>query len=141
MVKFKFLAVLFAAFFALIGPSSASVVAKIDVSKQRMNVIVNGKVAYTWKVSTGRGRYRTPRGSFSPGRMHKRYFSKKYRGAPMPNSIFFYKGYAIHGTNHISRLGRPASHGCIRLHPSNAKKLFSLVKRHGKSNTKIRITN
>jgi len=59
----------------------------------------------------------------------------------MPNSIFFYKGYAIHGTNHISRLGRPASHGCIRLHPSNAKKLFSLVKRHGKSNTKIRITN
>lgn len=123
------------------GTAAAKVVAKIDISEQRMSVIVNGKAAYSWKVSTGKGRYRTPRGSYSPGRMHKRYFSKKYRGAPMPNSIFFYKGYAIHGTNEIKRLGRPASHGCIRLHPANARKLFSLVKSHGKKNTTIKITN
>ena len=45
----------------------------------------------------------------------------------MPHSIFFSGGYAIHGSYEISRLGRPASHGCIRLHPSNAATLFALV--------------
>lgn len=137
----RVLSVVMGLFLAMSGPSLASVVAKIDISSQRMYIIVDGKTKYTWKVSTGRGRYRTPRGNFSPGRMHKRYFSKKYRGSPMPNSIFFYKGYAIHGTNQVKRLGRPASHGCIRLHPSNARKLFSLVKSHGKKNTRIKITN
>lgn len=124
-----------------IASASASVVAKIDVSEQRMSVTVNGKVVHTWPVSTGRGRYRTPRGTYRPGRMHERYFSVKYRGAPMPNSIFFYKGYAIHGTTEVKSLGRPASHGCVRLHPANAKKLFSLVKSYGKANTRIVIKN
>ncbi|MGC1773513.1 MAG: L,D-transpeptidase, partial [Pseudolabrys sp.] len=43
-------------------------------------------------------------------------------------SIFFNEGYAIHGSYEVSRLGRPASHGCIRLSPSNAAVLFALVK-------------
>jgi lipoprotein-anchoring transpeptidase ErfK/SrfK len=55
----------------------------------------------------------------------------------MPHSIFFHKGYAIHGTNYISRLGGPASHGCVRLHPANAAMLFALVQRAGLSNTSI----
>ena len=42
-------------------------------------------------------------------------------------SIFYSGNFAIHGTNQISRLGGPASHGCVRLHPSNAAVLFSLV--------------
>jgi hypothetical protein len=46
----------------------------------------------------------------------------------MPYSIFFDGGYAIHGSYEISHLGRPASHGCIRLHPQNAALLFALVK-------------
>ena len=41
----------------------------------------------------------------------------------------------------ISRLGRPASHGCVRLHPGNAAKLFSLVRREGFKNTRIVITH
>ena len=60
--------------------------------------------------------------------------------SPMPYSIFFYGGYAIHGTNYVKALGRPASHGCVRLHPSNAAALYSLVKQHGPGNTKIVIT-
>jgi hypothetical protein len=48
----------------------------------------------------------------------------------MPYSIFFDGGYAIHGSYEISHLGRPASHGCIRLHPENAAVLFELVKAH-----------
>ncbi|MEO1397575.1 MAG: L,D-transpeptidase [Pseudomonadota bacterium] len=111
--------------------SSYGVVARVNLSTQRMHVYRNGRRIYSWKVSSGRGGYRTPTGSYRVGRMHKRYFSRKYNGAPMPYAMFFKGGYAIHGTNAISRLGRTASHGCIRLHPSNAAKLFSMVRKSG----------
>lgn len=119
---------------------AAQILAKIDLSEQRMRVYINGFPRHTWKVSTARRGYRTPVGTFRPGRMHKRYFSKKYHGSPMPHSVFFYHGYAIHGTNAIKNLGQPASHGCIRLHPENAKRLFSLIQQNGKQNTRIQIT-
>lgn len=57
----------------------------------------------------------------------------------MPFSIFFHRGYAIHGTTEINNLGTPASHGCIRLHPEQAETLFNLVQQHGKDQTLIRI--
>ncbi|MEN0039830.1 MAG: L,D-transpeptidase, partial [Pseudomonadota bacterium] len=79
----------------------------------------------------GRKGYRTPTGTWRVHRMHKEYYSKKYHGAPMPYAMFYYRGFAIHGTNAIGRLGRTASHGCVRLHPSNAATLFSMVRRHG----------
>jgi lipoprotein-anchoring transpeptidase ErfK/SrfK len=69
------------------------------------------------------------------------HYSQKYDNSPMPNSIFFLGGYAIHGTYYVKNLGRPASHGCIRLSPGNAAKLYGLVKRHGLGATRITITN
>ena len=120
--------------------ASSDVVAKISLSNQTMQVYVNGLRRYSWPVSTARSGYRTPTGNYRPTRMHRTYFSKKYHGSPMPYSIFFHGGYAIHGTNYVKSLGRPASHGCVRLHPSNAAALFSLVKRHGAGNTQIVIT-
>jgi len=48
-------------------------------------------------------------------------------------------GFAIHGTTDIRRLGGPASHGCVRLHPSNAATLYALVERSGRDNTRIEI--
>ncbi|QIB32540.1 L,D-transpeptidase [Ancylobacter pratisalsi] len=116
------------------------VVAHVDLSTQRMEVWVNGWRQYIWQVSTARSGYRTPVGSFRPQRMYKRYFSRKYYNSPMPYSIFFHGGYAIHGTNDLKRLGRPASHGCIRLHPGNASTLYSLVSTYGRNNTAIVIT-
>jgi lipoprotein-anchoring transpeptidase ErfK/SrfK len=102
-----------------------------------MAVSVDGTGRYSWPVSTGRTGYGTPSGVFNPQSMHRRYFSRKYYNSPMPNAIFFYYGFAIHGTNDISRLGGPASHGCIRLHPSHAAALFALVQRNGPRNTRI----
>ena len=118
------------------------IVAKVDISEQRMNVYVNGLITHSWKVSTaGRGYY-TPRGQYEPYRMHTMWHSRKYNNAPMPFAVFFHKGWAIHGTNAISRLGRPASHGCVRLHPKNAKILFNLIKRSGgMKSAKVIISN
>jgi lipoprotein-anchoring transpeptidase ErfK/SrfK len=118
----------------------AGLVAQIDLSSQRMYVFVNGKPAFTWKVSTARPGYRTPTGTYKPTNLVRYHRATIYDGSPMPYSIFFYKGYAIHGSYETKHLGRPASHGCIRLHPSNAARLYSLVKRYGPGNTTIRIT-
>ncbi|WP_420393448.1 L,D-transpeptidase [Acuticoccus sp.] len=118
---------------------AARVTATIDLSSQRMYVTVGRQHAYTWAISSGRQGYRTPTGTYRPTRMHRTYFSRKYHGSPMPHSIFFRGGYAIHGTGYIKSLGRPASHGCVRLHPHNARVLYDLVRRHGRGNTRIRI--
>ena len=109
----------------------------IDLSSQSMRVEVDNQVLYDWPVSTARPGYRTPIGMFHPSRLERVWYSTIYDNAPMPYSVFFYGGYAIHGTTEISKLGRPASHGCVRLHPTNARTLFELIRSHGKSATTI----
>ncbi len=138
-----------AAFFSFAPPSLASTPAKngpavyvvIDVSSQVMRVEVNGRRYSKWKVSTAGKGYHTPRGTYRVQRMAKEYYSRKYDMAPMPYSVFFNGGYAVHGSTHIKLLGRPASHGCVRLHPKNAAKLFSLVQKYGAKSTKIIAVN
>jgi lipoprotein-anchoring transpeptidase ErfK/SrfK len=125
----------------VLTPAHADVVVQIDKSSQRMMVSVDGSTRYNWPVSTGRSGYGTPSGTFHPQSMARRYFSRKYYNSPMPHAIFFYYGFAIHGTNDISRLGGPASHGCVRLHPSHAAALFALVERDGPRHTRIEISN
>jgi lipoprotein-anchoring transpeptidase ErfK/SrfK len=124
-----------------LAPACAEVVVQIDKSSQRMAVSIDGATRYSWPVSTGRNGYGTPSGVFQPQSMARRYFSRKYYNAPMPHAIFFYYGFAIHGTNDLAQLGGPASHGCVRLHPSHAAMLFALVQRQGPRNTRIEISN
>ena len=128
-----------------IGTSAAEaaskIVARIDISKQRMMVLVDGRETFEWKVSTAGKGYVTPTGSFKPTRMHEMWYSRKYDNAPMPHSVFFHGGYAVHATPHVKRLGSPASHGCIRLHPDNASDFYQLVQAFGPSNTSIVIVN
>ena len=118
----------------------ANVMIIIDKSAQKMTVTVNGEDRYTWPVSTGRDGYDTPSGDHQPFRMEKDHFSREWDDAPMPNSIFFTKiGHAIHGTYEIRNLGKPASHGCVRLAPQNAATLYALVKDEGVFNTRVRL--
>ena len=120
---------------------AASLVARIDIGSQRMTVSEGGRVMYSWTVSTARKGYRTPRGSYKPTRMHRMWYSRKYDMSPMPYSVFFHGGYAVHGTGYVKQLGRPASHGCVRLATGNAAEFYSLVKQHGARNTRIILTN
>jgi lipoprotein-anchoring transpeptidase ErfK/SrfK len=113
----------------------------VDISSQTMNVSVKGAPYAKWKVSTARKGFYTPRGTFSPKRLAKMHYSRKYDNAPMPHSVFFHYGYAIHATDAVKALGRPASHGCVRLSPANASKLFALVKEHGAGRTRIKLVD
>jgi hypothetical protein len=109
----------------------ADVLIRVDKSTQRMSVSVGGIPRYEFVVSTGRPGYGTPSGTYHPQRMERSWFSREYYNSPMPHSIFFRGGYAIHGSYELNQLGGPASHGCIRLHPSNAAALFALVRSEG----------
>jgi hypothetical protein len=113
----------------------------VDKATQRMLVIQNGYVRYMWPVSTGRDETATPNGVYSPQRLERNWFSSAYYNSPMPYSIFFHNGYAIHGSYAIDRLGGPASHGCVRLHPHHAALLFDLVQQEGPSQTTIEISD
>jgi lipoprotein-anchoring transpeptidase ErfK/SrfK len=126
---------------ASIESRAASLVANIDVSAQRMTVIKHGRILYSWPVSTARKGYVTPRGSWRPKRLHRMWYSKKYYNSPMPYSVFYNGGFAVHGTNAVRHLGRPASHGCVRLATGNAATFYSLVKEVGAANTRIVVSN
>ena len=134
-----FLSVALGAAIAIMTASatSAAIVITVDKSSQQMAVSVDGVPRYSWSVSTGRAGYGTPSGTYHPQRLEKSWFSREYYNSPMPHSIFFHGGYAIHGSYEINRLGGPASHGCVRLHPSNAATLFALVSREGMGATTI----
>lgn len=122
------------------GRAQAGVDIDVDKTTQRMTVSVDGVPRHVWRVSTGRAGYGTPNGHYQPQRMARTWFSRKYYNSPMPHSIFFHGGFAIHGSNEISRLGGPASHGCVRLHPSNAATLYALVQQEGVGATRINVT-
>ncbi|MGA2125540.1 MAG: L,D-transpeptidase [Xanthobacteraceae bacterium] len=119
----------------------ADVVVQVDKATQRMSVSVDGNTQYTWAVSTAAGGYVTPDGIYRPIMMARMWYSRKYHMSPMPHSIFFHEGWAIHGSFATGALGSPASHGCVRLHPRNAATLYALVEQRGRDNTAIIVTS
>ena len=120
----------------LLGQFASSAKAKVmiyvDINAQRMKVTDNSGQTYIWTVSSGRDGYETPTGSFSVQRLDANHFSDEYDQAPMPYAIFFHEGFAIHGTS-LGGLGRPMSHGCVRLSVANARLLYSWVEKYGAS--------
>ena len=137
MSRFACVAVAAVLVVVLSSAARADLVITINKSSQSMSVAVDGQHRYTWAVSTGI--YGTPSGSFRPQSLSRHHFSSLYNSAPMPYSIFYDGNFAIHGTTHVRQLGGPASRGCVRLHPSNAAILFSLVQKEGMGNTRIQI--
>ena len=110
--------------------AQATVQVAIDLTHQRMHVQSNGG-SFDWAISSARSGFSTPGGSYAPTHLELMHYSRKYHMSPMPHAIFFRGGYAIHGSYATGSLGRPASHGCVRLSPGNAATLYSMVKAEG----------
>jgi lipoprotein-anchoring transpeptidase ErfK/SrfK len=117
------------------------VLINIDKTKQKMAIFLGGLEKYEWPISTGRTGYSTPSGTYTATSMNEIWYSKQWDNAPMPHSIFFIKdGHAIHGSYDLKNLGKPVSHGCVRISPENAAKLYALVEENGLENTKVVLT-
>lgn len=120
------------------GPALAErVVAHVSITSQEMKVYHEGRLIYTWPVSTAKAGKITPAGTYEPEFLSRHHRSRRYNNAPMPFAIFYDGNYAIHGTDQIKRLGKPASHGCVRLHPDNARILFDMVRAEGMKNMRV----
>ena len=101
----------------------------INLSAQRITAYQGNMPLRSTLVSTGLPRTPTPTGRF--------YIQRKYGSVAMsgpgyylpgvPYSMFFYAGYAIHGTYWHSNFGRPMSHGCINLPTSEAAWFYSFA--------------
>ena len=123
------------------NPVGSSIRITIDKATQKMTVLVNGEEKYDWPVSTGKRGYSTPSGMYTATSMNEIWYSKEWDNAPMPHAIFFMKdGHAIHGSYDVKHLGKPASHGCVRLAPKHATILYELVKKTGLENTQVVLT-
>jgi lipoprotein-anchoring transpeptidase ErfK/SrfK len=146
-----------AAFVALSSPAGATTMvngmpvfwahlkATVSLSKQQITVVgltANARqINYTWPISSGRKGFETPTGNYRPIWADAEHKSSIYEDAPMPFAVFFTGGYAIHGTTEVKHLGKPASHGCVRLDPANAKLFYEAVNTIGLVNTTITVTN
>ena len=120
---------------------TAGVLINIDKTNQTMTVSVDGVETYEWSVSTGKAGYSTPSGTYPATSMNEIWYSKQWDNAPMPHSIFFMKdGHAIHGSFDVKNLGKPVSHGCVRISPENAATLYALVAENGLENTQVVLT-
>ena len=119
------------ALLAMSGLAYALVRIDVDLSTQTMHVATGDGESYDWPISSGRRGHLTPQGRFRPIALYPMVHSLKYDNAPMPHSIFFLSQYAIHATNAVGALGRPASHGCVRLSPANAATLYAMVQSQG----------
>jgi len=118
--------------------AGSKILINIDKSQQEMTVFVDGVERDSWPVSTGKPGYATPSGTYTPTSMNEIWYSKQWDNSPMPHSIFFMKdGHAIHGTHDVKYLGKPASHGCVRLAPENALTLYSMVEKTGMQNVQV----
>jgi len=140
MNKFFAVVLTLLAFGFLSNAQAGTITARISLSSQTMTVTDGLFVRHKWKISTARRGYVTPTGNYRAYLASRHHRSRKYDNAPMPYAIFFKGGYAVHATFDLKRLGRPASHGCIRLHPDNAAVFFSLAQKYGLRNTKVIIT-
>ena len=120
-----------------LSAGAETIVARVSVSAQTMHVYLEGQLRYEWPVSTARAGKVTPRGEWTPQWLSRWHRSRRYNNTPMPYAIFYDGDYAIHATEAISRLGRPASAGCVRLHPDNASLLFAMVQEQGMQNMRV----
>ncbi len=137
-MRLRRLCLLLAAALAFAAPARAALLIEIDKSAQQMTVSEDGETIHVWPVSTGKNGYDTPSGEYKPFRMEKDHFSREWDDAPMPNSIFFTQiGHAIHGTFDEKNLGKPASHGCVRLSRANSETLWRLLRKHKMANTRV----
>jgi lipoprotein-anchoring transpeptidase ErfK/SrfK len=119
----------------------SAILINIDKTKQKMTIFLDGVKKYEWPVSTGKVGYSTPSGTYTATSMNEIWYSKQWDNAPMPHSIFFKKdGHAIHGSYEVKSLGKPASHGCVRISPDNAATLYTLVAKNGLEKTQVVLT-
>ena len=77
-------------------------------------------------VSIGKPRTPTVRGTYRiyTKLRYTRMAGPGYNLPNVPSTMYFYRGYAIHGAYWVKKFGGMVSHGCVNMNLTDAKKLF-----------------
>jgi LysM repeat protein len=104
---------------------------ELDLSTQMLVAYEGQTPVFSARMSSGLPRHPTVTGSY---RIYLKYKTQRMRGMQgtaeaydipnVPNVMYFYSGYAIHGVWWHTNFGSPASHGCINLSQANAKWMY-----------------
>ncbi|WP_421724317.1 L,D-transpeptidase [Bauldia sp.] len=121
----------------------SKVVATVSLSQQTMKLVIRDKRGrrqnHVFPVSTGKEGFETPTGTWRASWMARDHRSDTYDNAPMPYSVFYSPGYAVHGTGEVDKLGAPASHGCVRLSLAHSALFYQAVETVGMKRTQITV--
>lgn len=100
---------------------------QIDLSNQRLIAWEGTKPVYAVIVSTGKTATPTVLGTFAIQTKHRlaRMAGPDYDVSNVPHTMYFHRGYAIHGAYWHNRFGTPVSHGCVNVAPKHAAWLFN----------------
>jgi peptidoglycan hydrolase-like protein with peptidoglycan-binding domain len=101
----------------------------VDKSTRTLTWVVNGKPLTSMWARFGRPGKETREGTFSVSRKYEYVISNLYF-TPMPYSMFFSGGQAVHYSSNFARLGyASASHGCVNIADhAQVKALFFAVR-------------
>ncbi len=99
---------------------------EVDLSEQRLYAHLGQETVFTAVISSGTRYYPTVTGRF---KIYAKYRAVRMRGpgydlANVPWTMYFYGGYAIHGTYWHNNFGRPMSHGCVNMRIPEAAWLY-----------------
>lgn len=106
---------------------------EVDISDQRLYAWEGDRKVYEFPISSGRLGYDTVQGEF---RVWRKVRNQAYRGGSrergdyyylpnVPYSLFFHKGYAIHGAYWHNDFGiKRRSSGCVNLKIADAEQLY-----------------
>lgn len=100
---------------------------EVQLASQRLIAWQDGRVRMSTLISSGLPRTPTVRGTF---RIQRKYRRVRMRGPGydlpnVPYTLFFYRGYALHGTYWHNNFGRPMSHGCVNMPTVRAAWLYA----------------
>jgi lipoprotein-anchoring transpeptidase ErfK/SrfK len=101
----------------------------IDLSSQRVTAYDGDEAVRTFIVSTGTSAHPTVSGQF---RVYTKLYATDMAGPgyylpDVPYTMYYYRGYAIHGTYWHSNFGTPMSHGCVNLYTPDAQWMFDFA--------------
>ena len=105
----------------------------VNLSTQTLRAYEGNQVVYTASISSGISRYPTPAGTY---RIQRKYRYDDMTGGShargdyyylpnVPYCMYYYAGYALHGTYWHNNFGTPMSHGCTNLSTPDAGWLFN----------------
>lgn len=106
----------------------------VSLSEQKLRAFEGNRLIYEFPISSGRSGYDTVKGEF---RVWSKVRNQSYRGGSkergdyyylpnVPYSLFFYKGYAIHGAYWHNDFGiKRRSSGCVNLRIPDAEKIYN----------------